>query len=265
MSQRVNSRLQHATLTSIGLLALIAAWAAVAATQLTVLVPSPAETLTALVELGRGPLWSEAARTSWRAARGTGAATVTGILLGLATGSSVTLSALLTPARSILTGVPPIITVVLVAIWIGLHGDSTPIVVAIATTPIVWITTAEAVRAVDPELREMAAGLNLGWFWKLRHVTGPAIGSPVRATVAYVAATSLRLTIMAELLAEPDGIGARIARARTTLDTPEVFAWALVAIAAAVLLESTVLRHQTSTTSFPDPDQGPPKDSRLQR
>lgn len=206
------------------------------------LVPGPVETLDRLRELADGPLLTELGRTVWRSARGSAAAVIGGVLLGLVTGSSTAASALTRPLRAVLTGIPPIITVVLVSLWVGLDGDAAPFVVALATLPLVWLAAAEAVRALDPDLVQMAAGLHVSGWWRLTRLTLPAIGPPVIAAAAYVAATSIRLTIMAELLAGSDGVGARIARARTTLDTEEVFAWALVAIVLALALELAALR-----------------------
>ncbi len=220
----------------------VALWALVARGRPTVLVPSPVETLGRLGELADGPLPPELGRTIWRSARGSAAAVAGGVLLGLATGSSAAVSALTRPMRAVLTGIPPIITVVLVSLWVGLDGDAAPWVVALATLPLVWLATAEAVQDIDPDLVEMSAGLHVSGWWRLTRLTLPAIASPAIAASAYVAATSIRLTIMAELLAGSDGVGARIARARTTLDTEEVFAWALVAIALALVLELTALR-----------------------
>ncbi|MEM7326532.1 MAG: ABC transporter permease subunit [Actinomycetota bacterium] len=229
-------------LAALGGVTLIVLWAIVAGGQPTVLVPGPVTTVERLVELADGPLWSELARTIWRSARGAGLAVTAGIGIGLGTGSSPVLAALTRPARAVLTGIPPIITVVLVSLWVGIDGDGAPWVVALVTLPLVWLATAEAVRAIDPEMVEMAVGLHVPRWWRLTRLTIPAIAAPVAAAAAYVTATSLRLTIMAELLSGSDGVGARIARARTTLDTPEVFAWALVAITLALGLELLALR-----------------------
>lgn len=221
---------------------MVVAWTAVAADRPTVLVPGPIETLARLIELAEGPLWTELWRTIWRSLWGSTAAVACGVALGLGTGSSPAAAALTRPLRAILTGIPPIITVVLVSLWVGLDGDGAPWVVALATVPLVWLATAEAVRAIDPDLIQMSAGLHVSWWWRLTRLTLPAISAPVVAAAAYVAGTSIRLTIMAELLSGSDGVGARIARARTTLDTPEVFAWALVAVGLALVLEVVTLR-----------------------
>ncbi|MEM9033601.1 MAG: ABC transporter permease subunit [Actinomycetota bacterium] len=226
----------------VGCGAVLAIWAAVASRQPTVIVASPGETIDRLGELGAATVAEELWRTGWRALRGTAVGFVVGVALGVTTGRSAVADALLRPTRAVLAGSPPIIAVVLVAIWVGLDGDPTPWVVGLAVVPLVWIATHEAVRSVDPELLEMAAGLHVGRRWTLRHVTLPAIAPALRSSGAYATATAYRITIMAELFVSPDGIGARIARARTSLDTAEVFAWALVAIIAALAFEALSLR-----------------------
>ncbi|MEM9131293.1 MAG: ABC transporter permease subunit [Actinomycetota bacterium] len=233
---------RRAVLALIGAGAVVLVWTVVAARRPTVLVPSPAETAVRLAELADGPLWSELGRTMWRGARGSTLAVIGGVALGLGAGSWPSFDALSRPLRAVLVGIPPIITVVLVSLWVGLDGDAAPWVVALATMPFVWLATAEAVKAIDPDVVEMAAGLHVSPWWRLSRLTLPAVAAPVAAAAASVVATSVRLTIMAELLSGSDGVGARIARARTTLDTPEVFAWAVVAIALALLLETAALR-----------------------
>ncbi|MEM9748230.1 MAG: ABC transporter permease subunit [Actinomycetota bacterium] len=231
-----------ALLVTIGVAALVAVWALVASRQPTVVVASPAETVERLIDLGLRDIGAEMWRTGWRALRGTVAGVALGMALGLVTGRSSSADWALRPSRAVLAGAPPIVAVVLIAIWVGLDGDATPWVVAVAATPLVWISVHEAVRDVDPDLLEMAAGLHVGTPWTLRHVTIPSIAPALRASGAYAAANAYRITIMAELFVSPDGIGARIARARTSLDTPAVFAWALVAVAAALVLEAVTLR-----------------------
>ncbi|MEM9522173.1 MAG: ABC transporter permease subunit [Actinomycetota bacterium] len=232
---------QHAA-TAVGVGLLLAGWTIVATQQPTVLVPTPNETIDRLGELAAGPLWAELGRTVLRSLLGAGAAVLAGVTVGLTTGSSPIAAAMLRPTRALLSGLPPIITVVLLSLWLGIDGDVAPWVVALATMPLTWIATAEAVRAIDPDHIEMALGLRVSRWWRLTRLMLPAIRPPVTAASVYIASTSIRLTIMAELLSGSDGIGARIARARTTLDTPEVFAWALIAVILALVFEALAVR-----------------------
>ena len=198
--------------------------------------------LNATEPLHHTDLWPQLARTATRAAIGTTMAMVTGVTLGLATGCSEGIDAFTRTWRAVLNGIPPIVTVVLVSLWAGIDGEVATWVVTVAIVPQVWIVTAEATRAVDPDLLEMAHGLRVPPWWRLTRLTIPAIVPPVRAVAALSAAIALRLTIMSEALGESDGIGAELSRARTVLDTPAVYTWALVAISAAVIVEFAALR-----------------------
>ncbi len=224
-----------------GLAVVVGIWALIAARQPTVVVASPAETIGRLVDIGGRDVAGAIVTTGWRALRGTLAGVVLGIILGLVTGRSDTADELLRSSRALLTGAPPIVLLVLLSIWVGLDGDPTPWVAGAAAAPLVWLAVHVAVRAIDPELLEMAAGLHVGEWWTLRHVTVPAVGPAIRSSGTYAAANAFRITIMAELFVSSNGIGAEIAAARNSLDTPAVFAWALVAVAAALFLEAVTL------------------------
>ena len=65
----------------------------------------------------------------------------------------------------------------------------------------------------------------------------PATAPPVLAALTATLSNALRLVMMEELLAAPDGSGAGIATPRTYLDTPTVFAWAVVAVAFALTVD----------------------------
>jgi ABC-type nitrate/sulfonate/bicarbonate transport system permease component len=84
-------------------------------------------------------------------------------------------------------------------------------------------------------LLEMSALFRVSMRWRLRHVVLPAVAPPVLASVAVTLSQALRLAMMAELLAAPDGAGAGVAAARSYLDTPTVLAWALIAVFALVV------------------------------
>jgi NitT/TauT family transport system permease protein len=221
-----------------GTAVLLAAWHVWSLRHPAVLVPSPAETLRAAADLAeRGLLLGEVARSLGRTLLGSVLALLIGVAWGLTGGTSALADQLARPLRAVLLGVPPIIPVVMGMVWWG-GGGAVPVFVAtLVSVPVVAVTVAEAVRALDPELAEMAAAFRVPLAHRLRHLVLPALSAPLLASVALVTTTSLRTVIMAELLAAPDGVGAQIATARTNLATDEVFAWAAVAVAVALLAE----------------------------
>ncbi|MEH1016990.1 ABC transporter permease subunit [Micromonospora sp. CPCC 206060] len=156
-------------------------------------------------------------------------------------GASDSLAALLAPLRVTLLGVPPVGLVVIVSIWLGVSGTVAVLVVVILTAPAIAHATAAGVRAVEPAWLEMARAFGVPAWRRLRYIVAPAVVSPVIAAATVAAAAAFRGVVMAELLAAGDGVGSRIGLARANLDTAQVFAWCLIAIGVAVLLELLLL------------------------
>ncbi|MFI9118354.1 ABC transporter permease [Streptomyces bikiniensis] len=231
-------RPRDAALVLLGCAALLGGWHLWAAGHPAVLVPSPAETWHALARLaGDGLLTAEIGRTLGRTALASALALLVGVAWGLLGGWYRVADGVGRPLRALLLGVPPIIPVVMGMIWWG-TGSGVPVFVAtLVSVPIVAVGVAEAVRSLDADLLEMAAAFRIGAAQRLRHLVLPSLSAPLLAAVALVTTTSLRTTVMAELLAAHDGVGARIAEARTVLATDEVFAWAAATVAVALLVE----------------------------
>lgn len=226
----------------VGVTVLVGAWFGVAAGLPPVVLPTPAETGSALVELAvGGELTEQLGRTLWRTAVGSAIGIGLGLVLGVAAGVSAAVDGLLQPLRIFLVGLPPVVTVVLAMIWLGPGGAVVVLAVVAAMFPHVLIASREATRVVDRDLLEMSRSFRVPAFWRLRHVVLPAVAPPVLAAIAVTLSNALRLAMMAELLAAPDGSGAGLATARTYLDTPTVFAWAAVAVTFALVVDWFVL------------------------
>ncbi|MCX4904261.1 ABC transporter permease [Streptomyces sp. NBC_00878] len=235
-------RTRDAGLVLAGCAVLLGAWQWWSVGRPAVLVPSPYETGLALRRLAdEGLLLTEIGRTLGRTALSSALALLIGVVWGLASGWSGPADGLGRPLRAVLLGVPPIIPVVMGMVWWG-SGAGVPVFVAtLVSVPVVAVGIAEAVRSLDSDLMEMATTFRVGTRQRLRHLVLPALSAPLLASVALVGTTSLRTTVMAELLAAHDGVGARIAEARTNLATDEVFAWAAVTVAVALLVEHLVV------------------------
>ena len=119
--------------------------------------------------------------------------------------------------------------------------------VVAVTLPSVTVTIAEGARSLDRSLLEMAAVHELPWRLRLRHVVLPALAPSLRASWSLCCAAALRVTIVVELVTTTDGVGAEVAMARGRLDTAEVFAWALVAVVTAVLVDRVIARPARQT------------------
>ena len=196
------------------------------------------ETVHAIVELGvTGELVHQLALTCGRALAGSAMAALLGVSLGVAAAHSPFLDGLLTPIRLVLAGVPPAVTVVVAMVRLGPGGTVTVVAVVATMLPALMVAGREAALVVDADLTEMARSFAVGTWWRLRHVVLPSATSPVLAAIASTASGALRLALMSEMPSASDGVGAAVNIARGYVDTTEVFAWAAVAIAFAILVD----------------------------
>lgn len=221
--------------------AVLGAWQWLSLGQSPAVMPSPARTLDAAWEiLADGSLATELAITLGRATAATAIALVVGVLFGWAATVSSLADGFLAPLRAILQGLPPIVLIVCLVLWMGSDPTITIVVCATVMVPLIAAATTSALRSVDPHFLELAAGLQLSRPRRFAFVIVPSVLPPIVAATGAVASGSVRVAVMAELLSAPDGVGAAIQQTRTLLQTPELFAWTLAIIACALVVDVTI-------------------------
>ena len=126
-------------------------------------------------------------------------------------------------------------------VWFGLGHANSIFTVAVTVGPLVFVGVAEAVKGLDPELIAVAQVYRLEGQARLQSLDWPHVMSRLLPVLVTGLGLAWRVSIMSEVLATPDGIGAELNTARANLDTAEVMAWIAVAIAL-VLTSDTLLR-----------------------
>ena len=142
----------------------------------------------------------------------------------------------------ILMAVPPIVLVVVGMIWLGPTTGVVILVVALVTLPLLVASMRDAVLNVDGDLLEMATVFSKSRPWTIRRIILPAVAPPVLSALTVAVGQSVRVTVMAELLSTPTGLGAEVQQARTNLETADVFALSVIMAALTLVLELCVLR-----------------------
>lgn len=222
-------------------LALLGAWQWLSWGRSPAVMPSPARTFAALGEIiADGSLGTELALTLGRAAVATLLALVVGIALGWGATVSSFVDGALAPVRAILQGLPPIVLIVCLVLWMGSNPSITVIVCSAVMVPLIAAATTSALKAVDPHLIELGRGMQLGRTRRLAFIIAPSVLPPIVAAMGAVASGSVRVAVMAELLSAPNGVGAAIAQTRTLLQTPKLFAWTLAIIFCALLVDLAI-------------------------
>lgn len=206
------------------------------------ILPDPLATLVAAGHLlGEEKARTVALQTGLRAIEGFAFAALLGTALGLLAGYSAASLRLARPFVTLLLGVPPIAWIVLAMIWFGSTDATIVVTVVVAGLPLAFVGAAEGVATRDRGLDDMARAygasdlqrfLTLG----LRHVA-----AHVFPALTVTLGSSVKVAVMAELLANTGGIGGALARARADLDVETATAWVLIAVAGLVAVEYGVL------------------------
>ncbi|MDO5721088.1 MAG: ABC transporter permease subunit [Actinomycetaceae bacterium] len=225
-----------------GWVLLLAAWAVVAASQPEYMLPSPARTLSTLLDL----IVSEAlllalAATLWRAAVGLLLALLLGCAWGYLSARFPAFHALTMPGLQLLMSTPGIIFVIVAMVWFGTRSVIVVLVVAAVTTPVITTATTQAFTAIDAELKEMVTLFRFPRWRVLRHLVVPSVAPPLLAATTVALGQSIRVAVMAELLASATGMGAAIRLAQINIETAEVFAYALMMTALTFALEASLI------------------------
>ncbi|MDC4232701.1 ABC transporter permease subunit [Actinomyces sp. B33] len=226
----------------VGSAALLLAWWAGSSGRLEYVFPGPAATGRALWEMALDPgFWSALGLSLSRALGGLLLALSVGLAWGASRGAWPRVRAFTQPLLQLMLSTPAIIFVILVMLWLGPTGAVVPVVVAIVTSPLIAEATAQAVRGIDRDLVEMGRVFGLPRRRIAWRIITPMVVPPIVAATTVALGQSIRVTVMAELLATASGIGGALRLAQINIETPDVFAYAIVMTSLTYVLERVLV------------------------
>jgi NitT/TauT family transport system permease protein len=203
------------------------------------LVPSPGRVAGVMVDQA-GYLWQNTLTTTWETLAGFVLAAVVGLAAALVMVYSPTVEKTMYPLLLFAQVIPKIAIAPLFVVWLG-FGLSPKILVAVlmAFFPVV-ISGVAGLRAVDPEMLELAATMGskpMQTFVKIRFPASlPHLftGLKVAATLAVTGA------VVGEFVGANRGLGYVILQANGNLDTPMLFAGLIIMSLLGVLLFAVI-------------------------
>lgn len=216
---------------AVPVLALVA-WQLIAPT--TTLLPQPAETVLDLISgFTQGWIYAGLVATASAVAIGFVLGTLVAFPLGYLLGRSKTLSAIFEPMVAGTFAVPRVILypVFLAIFGVGLTAEAW--IVGISAFFPILMSTAAAVRNVNPSLLKLGRSLSASprqIAWKIvipDAAPGIMVGIRIGFSISFIAA------IIAELFAAKDGIGLMISEAHSILDLPRMYGLVLLVMLAA--------------------------------
>ena len=196
---------------------LVAWWAASASGALNpVVLASPQQVASAAWQLWQsGQLQSAVGVSVLRAATGLLFGVSAGLVLGVITGFSRLGEELLDSPLQLLRALPFLSLVPLFMVWFGIGEEARVILIAVATSFPMYVSTAGGVRAVDPRLVEAMRTFGLSRWALVREVVLPAAMPSLLSGLRLSMTLSVIALIAAEEINTTNGIGFLMAQAQT--------------------------------------------------
>jgi sulfonate transport system permease protein len=204
---------------------LIVAWqgAASAGWIATRVLPAPLDVAAAAWKLIQtGELWHDILVSSGRAALGFAVGGGIGFALGILNGSSAAAARLLDSSLQMLRNIPHLALIPLVILWFGIDESAKLFLVALGVFFPIYLNTYHGVRAVDPQLIEMARVYGLGRRRLFFEVILPGAMPSILVGVRYGLGITWLTLIVAETISASSGIGYLTMNAREFLQTDVV-------------------------------------------
>jgi sulfonate transport system permease protein len=196
---------------------LVAWWAASASGALNpAVLASPQQVASAAWQLWQsGQLQSAVGVSVLRAATGLAFGVSAGLVLGVITGFSRLGEELLDSPLQLLRSLPFLSLVPLFMVWFGIGEEARVILIAVATSFPMYVSTAGGVRAVDPKLVEAMRTFGLSRWALVREVVLPAAMPSLLSGLRLSMTLSVIALIAAEEINTTNGIGFLMAQAQT--------------------------------------------------
>jgi len=227
----------------IGVALLLAAWQVGAWLSHPLIIPSPADTWRAFLEMASsGEILEALAISGQRAATGMAVGMLVGTLLGLVGGLIPRMDDVMKPLVAMVLSTPSMIFVVMAMVWFGMGTGQVVFVVGLMVVPVMYLGTRDSLRSLDRSLLEMARVFRMPLRVRVRKLYIPGLAVGLLGGLTLSVTTAIRMTIFAELLGAQDGVGPAIGLTRSYMETDKLFAWAVVMIVIVVLFEALAIR-----------------------
>jgi len=153
-----------------------------------------------------------------------------GVSLGLAMGKVTLINQLLDPWLLFFLNLPALVVIILAFIWAGLTEVAAIAAVAINKIPNVVVTVREGVKAMDPQLQNMARVFKFGPWKTFCHVVLPQLQPYIVAAARSGIALIWKIVLVVELIGRSNGVGFQLHLYFQLFDIAGILAWAFTFI-----------------------------------
>ncbi|MFD3652966.1 ABC transporter permease [Streptomyces sp. NPDC058620] len=216
--RRARSRGYAVTVRALGPVVLLVLWWGASATGLLTadVLASPAEVLRAVGELwGNGQLPDALTTSLTRSGLGLLIGLAAGLTLGITTGFTRLGDELLDSSIQTLRTIPFLSLVPLFMVWFGINETAKILLIAVATTFPMYVSTSSGVRNTDPKLVEAMRSFGMGRLGIIREVVLPGALPSLLAGLRLSMTLSVIALIAAEEINATAGIGYLMSQAQS--------------------------------------------------
>ena len=235
----------------LGVLALVGVWWVLALSmgESDFLLPTPAETWSALLELIReGTLQTDLAASLRRIGIGYSISMVVGVVVGVLIASFRSVEGFAEPQIGLLRYIPASALTPLFLLWLGIDESPKIALIVVGTMFFNILMVADVARAVPQELVNAASTLGAGRFTTLRRVILPHSYPGIIDVARINLAAAWLMLVVAELLAAQEGLAFRVVRAQRFRRVDTMFA-VLIVFALIGLVSDLALRQLRKRTA----------------
>ena len=208
-------------------LALLALWQVLADTRVIspIFFPSPSRTLGEFArQVMQGQIWEPLGATSLRMFYGWALASVLGVAVGAAIGSSRMARDFLEPMLEFARPLPASAIIPPAILFFGLTNKMALAVIAFGAVWPVLLASVHGFSSIEPQLLEVSAALRLSRLQLLWKVAIPGAMPDILAGAKVSLAIALILAVVTEMQASQTGLGQNILLAQRSLRSPELYA-----------------------------------------
>lgn len=221
---------------------MLAAWQAMSLVLKNPLVPGMGEIAQELGRIVRGGMFLEnMGATLRRVGAGFVLAFVAAFLLALGMGRRRALAQFFEPALIIGLTVPGLVWAILCIIWFGISATGSAVAVAVSITPAIALNLIQGVRAISPELLEVAAMLRLPPAARLRYLWLPGLMPVIIGGGRLALSLAWKVIVLVEMFGLSNGIGFQLNSEFGAQNVAGVIAWTLSFALVMALIEYGLL------------------------
>lgn len=193
--------------------------------------PAPLAVLKRLSQLVRlEAFWTDTLWSVMRVAEGFALSVILAVLLGVLSGLSSFVHAVLSPLVTSIKATPVMSFIMIALFWFS-SGEVPVFVCFLMCFPIVWTPMVEGIRNVDGQLLEMSRVFRVHLWVRIRRLYIPSLLPFFTPACLNALGFGWKVGVAAEVLSHPvRSIGGHLYEAKAYLDSAELFAWTVVVI-----------------------------------